>query len=51
MKITVRKRADDWIAYLNDNLGRWESGKTSTEAIGKLIVSYCLELKIELEWQ
>ena len=45
-KITIKKRPSDWIAY-DDRM--WECGKTDMEALGKLIVSRCEGLKIEID--
>ena len=39
-RITVERRADDFMAYLDGDKARWESGKTATEAIGKLVISH-----------
>ena len=39
MDILVTKRHDDYHAALADNSRVWESGKTYTEAIGKLMIS------------
>ena len=37
--IVVRKRTRDFQAFLADNEGVWESGKSATEAVGKLAYS------------
>jgi len=39
MDIMTQKRGDDWQAFLVDNPGVWEAGKTDVEALGKLMVS------------
>jgi predicted RNase H-like HicB family nuclease len=39
MDIVVTKRSDDYHAALADNSAVWESGKSYTEAIGKLMIS------------
>ena len=50
-KITTEQRTHDFIAYLNNDRTKWESGKTIAEAIGKLIVSRCSEMNIEIEYE
>ncbi len=50
-KITTEQRTHDFIAYLNDDRGKWESGKTRAEAIGKLIASRCSEMNIEIDYE
>ncbi len=37
--IGVRRRDDDYQAFLADNEGIWESGRTPAEAVGKLVFS------------
>lgn len=37
--LVVERRNDDWIAYRADDTRVWESGATTTEAIGKLVVA------------
>ena len=37
--IVVRRRQDDYQAFLADNEGVWERGSTRTEAVGKLVFS------------
>ena len=39
-RITVKQRADDFMAYFDGDTRRWESGATATEAIGKLVISH-----------
>jgi hypothetical protein len=39
-RITVLRRADDYMAYLDGNKGKWEAGKTIAEVIGKLVISH-----------
>lgn len=39
LDIIVDRRKDDYKAYLADNDGVWESGKTDHEAVGKLVMS------------
>ncbi|HTL39277.1 MAG TPA: hypothetical protein VL306_00480 [Methylomirabilota bacterium] len=50
MKIVVTKRSDDWHACLANQKGKWEAGRTSDEAIGKLIVSHATGLGLEVEF-
>jgi len=40
VKIIVRKRTDDWVAFLEGRAATWESGRTQEEAIGKLVITY-----------
>lgn len=47
-KITTEQRTHDFIAYLNDDRGKWESGKTKEAAIGKLILTRFSEIAIEI---
>lgn len=35
--ITIRQRATDWIAYLEENASVWATGRNPTEAVGNLI--------------
>lgn len=39
MNIVILKRQNDFMAYLEGNISKWESGNTPEEAIGKLIIS------------
>lgn len=40
--IVVRRRQDDYYqAFLADNEGVWEAGRSSAEAVGKLVSSAC----------
>lgn len=48
-KITIENRGSDWLAYLNGNKAKWEAGRTQSEAIHKLLVTYQLELRVEIE--
>lgn len=36
-KIVVRRRSDDYMAFVSDNLGKWEAGESIPVAIGKLV--------------
>jgi hypothetical protein len=38
--IATRKRTYDWIAYITEEPGKWEAGRTEVEAIGKLHISH-----------
>lgn len=40
--IIIRKRTDDWLAYLKGKAQTWESGRTKEEAIGKLMLYHGL---------
>lgn len=48
VKITVEERQSDYIAYLNDDIGKWGRGKTEQEAIGDLVLSWCNEMGIKI---
>jgi|SRR5271154_2313337 len=37
--IVVRRRSDDYKAFLADNEGIWDCGRTPAEAVGKLVYS------------
>lgn len=50
-KITVIERIYDWIAFMDDDRGDWEAGKTSAEAIGRLVFHNCEKLGIEIEFK
>lgn len=39
-RITVQKRSDDYIAYLDGNLRNLTCGKTVAEAVGNLVISH-----------
>jgi hypothetical protein len=49
MKITVRKRTDDYIAFLNDNKKWWDCGKTPQSAIGNLILTHKNKMNMGLD--
>lgn len=36
--ITTKRRADDWIAYLNGDARVWEASPSEVEAIGRLVL-------------
>ena len=46
--IRTEERNDDFIAYLNDDKRKWESGKSREEAIGKLVISRFAEMNISI---
>jgi len=46
MNILFKKRSHDWKAWIEGETGKWESGHTMTDVIGKLIVSHQLEFNI-----
>jgi len=50
--ITIQKRSDDYIAYLNNDPKLWGCGSTPNAAIGDVIHTHYKELnvKIILEW-
>ena len=50
-KITVVERINDWIAFMDDNETKWEAGKTSAEAIGRLIFHRSEEFNIEIKFK
>ena len=49
MKIITKKRTDDYMSFIENSPGKWESGKTIEESIGKLIVSHSKLFNIKLE--
>ena len=49
MKILLRKRSNDWQAYLEDHFEIWGCGKTINAAIGDLICSHKDVFKINAE--
>jgi len=51
MKIIVTQRQNDYHACVEGRPKVWESGKSSGEALGKLIISLSKELKIEIEFK
>ena len=40
MKITVEKRSEDYMAFVNDDRRIWGCGKSPQEAIGDAIMSH-----------
>jgi hypothetical protein len=38
--IVTCKRASDWIAFIAEEPGKWEAGRTEEEAIGKLHINH-----------
>ena len=40
MKITVEKRSEDYMAFVNDDRRIWGCGKSPQEAIGDVIMSH-----------
>jgi len=46
--ITVDKRTEDYMAYLNGDKGFWDCGKTKAEAIGNLIITHREKFNIEI---
>ena len=46
--IRTEERNDDFIAYLNNDRRKWESGKSREEAIGKLVISRFAEMNISI---
>lgn len=52
MKITVEKRNDDYIAFINDDRRLWGNGKTPYEAVGNCVVHHTESLNLEpIEWK
>ena len=49
MKITTKQRSGDWIAYMDGDPKRWESGQCEEMAIGMLIRNRSAEMGIVLE--
>lgn len=50
ISITVEYRHNDYIAYLTENRGIWESGNTVHEALGKLVMSLAALKRIEIHF-
>ncbi len=48
MKIIVKCRGDSFVAHLEGSPAEWEAGKTSGEAVGKLIVSFPDKLNVQV---
>ena len=46
--IMTMRHGDGWKAYLADNPGVWEAGKTDVEALGKLLVSAAGMLSVSI---
>jgi hypothetical protein len=38
--ITTEHRPNDWVAFVDDDRTRWESGRTEAEAVGKLCITF-----------
>ena len=49
LKITLKDREHDVVAYANDDKALWDCGKTKREAIGHLIMTHRKTLGIEIE--
>lgn len=47
--ITVENRQNDFIAFIDGDRARWESGRTKAEAIGRLVANRTLEFGIYLK--
>lgn len=48
-KITIQKRATDYIAYLNGDAMVCATGSSPCWALGRLVLSHATELGVELE--
>jgi hypothetical protein len=46
--IIVRRRSDDYQAFLADNEAIWDCGHTAAEAVGKLVYSAATSLGISI---
>jgi hypothetical protein len=44
-RVTVEKRRDDWMAYLDGDKTKWERGGSAAEAIERLKASFPKELE------
>jgi hypothetical protein len=44
-RVTVEKRRDDWMAYLDGDRTKWERGGSAMEAIERLEISFPKELE------
>lgn len=49
--INTEQRTNDWIAFLDGNRGKWESGRTEVEAIGNLVISHANSMGVMLSRQ
>ena len=47
--ILIDKRSEDYIANVKDDKGKWESGQSEMEAVGKLILSHPKLFDIEIK--
>lgn len=47
--ILIEKRSDDYTASVEDDKGKWESGQSEMEAVGKLIQSHPKLFGIEIK--
>lgn len=47
-RITIKKRANDYIAFISDYPSKWDCGKSPAEAIGKLIINWGNELGLQV---
>ena len=48
-KITIEKRSDDWMAYLDGDRRIWDCGRSPQSAIGNLVLSHQENMGIEVE--
>ena len=38
--VIIEERTDDYTASIEEELGKWESGRNENEAVGKLVLSH-----------
>lgn len=48
--ITVSRRSDDYHACVSGEPGKWDCGKTISEAVGNLIMSHREEFDINIDF-
>lgn len=49
MKITIEKRANDYMAFVNDDRKKWGCGPTENAAIGEVVRTWGADLGVTLE--
>lgn len=47
-RITVERRANDYIAFLDGDHAKWEAAPSAVEAIGKLVMSHARALGVSV---
>lgn len=51
MKITVVKRANDYMAFVGDDQKKWGCGPTENAAIGEVIRTWGTDLGVRVEFR